>query len=213
MSSFFTVVYFSSQSPLIKQIKMTLLFLKNSSVSMTNDFKRLPAPFRTTGKNVDPIWLFQEITSLCMIDFPYASQSWRILLAERSWFCLTLFDITWQMIEWVWKRDNGEFCLGLNRAWPLVALRWPLAPDLLALTVSAEGGQQMAGRGECIDSTGSWVCTNFGTVMASPPVVTGEGWVLLHVPCSLSFSLGLTLMEISLLTSWLASCHCADEWL
>lgn len=56
-----------------------------------------------------------------------------------------------------------------------MAPQWPLAPDLLALAVSAEGGQQMAGRGECIDSPGSWVCTNFGTVMASPPVVTGEG--------------------------------------
>ncbi len=50
-----------------------------------------------------------------------------------------------------------------------------MAPDPLALTVSAEGGQQMAGRGECIDSAGSWVCTNFDTVTASPPVVSGEG--------------------------------------
>lgn len=79
------------------------------------------------------------------------------------------------MIEWVCKRDNGEFCLGLNRAWPSVA------PDPLALTVSAEGGQQMADSGECIDSTRSWMCPDFGTGVAPPPVVSGKERVLLHV--------------------------------
>lgn len=73
-------------------------------------------------------------------------------------------------------------CRVLFRVEQGLALSGPMvAPDPLALTVSAEGGQQMAGRGECIDSTRSWMCTDFGTGMAPPPVVNCEQRVLLHV--------------------------------